>query len=201
MGSPPPDPDIIDHPIEGYCCGSNCTSSPPVLKDAYCIDNAIIRWALYGTLSESSRQNLSNCKYKDDNGNLVNVISPVQYNLPVYPTLVDGIGHDVAVQFRNPPPFPGSNQEKDVRNWKFFQYDNLDIPVGNDPQIPKSSEIPSPCQEYKLVIYDVEDVVCDESGLHIKRKARTTFMVDTQGVASYHDNFPDDEIPTWYPPL
>jgi len=175
----------ISYAIGKYCCCEYCTENPDNWNDAYCLHNAIIRWILYS--DSSSLWTVNCCKFLEPGtGNQV-VITPRGDNRFIYPAST--LNHSVAAEYI------GGN-EIDITNWRFFQYDELDIPVGEEGgQIPPAS---GSSTRYDFVIWNVLDIMYDSNGLHIYQSPRKTFEIDENGEATWKENVAEEG---WYPPL
>lgn len=134
----------VDFVIENVSCPERNSG---VWYGAVCVDNAMIRWALAGK-STPFYANLSPLKWKrnlvcPNPGHSWAVDSP--YNKPIYFVAVENsdtanvyyFSHAVAAEYLA----TGDVRSSTWHDWKFFNYNDLDIQIGPGSQIPSGTQI------------------------------------------------------------
>ncbi len=157
----------INYPIFHYRSGEpDCYGGSGKWKDALCLTNAIIRFARAGQSSEFYDV-LSKCYWRRNSDYPEHCYMEIYgCNKPIYIAAVVNnslsFGHAICAEHLG-------GDFQDFNNWKFFQYDNLDIKPG-DWQMPYGTDVENTKVEINRVrvIFSCggsmsgEDVVCFE---------------------------------------
>jgi len=155
-------------------------------QTAVCYDNALIRWAKAGK-SSSLKSNLTNDLWKENSACTISysfaVDSPA--NKPVYVVAVNN--NDMTVNFHHAIDaelLDTSLKPEDTtwENWKFFQYTNLDIKIG-DWQLPKGG----PSFKTKVEVKGFTGIIC---GYWTGETVKKTFYINQSGGVSTNSNVP-----------
>ncbi|QSZ68282.1 hypothetical protein RJ40_12645 [Methanofollis aquaemaris] len=159
--------------IRHYRCGqSSCQGGTGSWNlNAVCLQNAVMRYARAGKSSQFSNA-LSCCYWREDYRCPEHCYFEENYNKDIYIVAITNgdlvFGHAVCAEYLG-----GGVGE--FSNWKFFQYDNLNITPG-DWQMPYGTE----WQETKVEIKKVTDIP-DCGHYNSDRYPVVTFLIDENG--------------------
>ena len=162
----------LDFFIRHYRCGSSgCAGGSGFWSNAVCLENAVMRYARAGKSTPYTNV-LAGCYWMEKIGCSEHCYVELVFNLDIYivavmnSSLVPSFGHAVCAQYLG--------GEMDMfSNWRFFQYDNLNITPG-DWQMPYGSE----WQETRVEIKEVIDI--PNCGQYDGRPV-ATFLIDHEG--------------------